>query len=182
MGPARVRLAWGFVHPLAFNDNATMQKQKDEAQQFIKGKLAEVIFEQMFRYGGSKYTVTAFGYEHVMPHIVQAAHRSHDWGLLETVQHAPDFALVSHAPERVRLVEVKYRSRFVTEQIRKDAAVTHKHWKAAWIFYATPKGFFFNKCSDLVKASYPKLERLKEDDVPMEVQEKYLGLLNEFIR
>ena len=159
-----------------------MQKQKDDAQQFIKGKIAEAIFEQMFRYAGSKYTVTAFGYEHVMPHILQAAYRSYDWSLLETVQHAPDFALITRDPEGVILVEVKYRSKLLTEQIKKDAAATHKLWKKAWLFYATPKAFYFNKCGDLLKTGYPKLERLKEDDVPMEVQEKYLGLLNEFIR
>ncbi len=159
-----------------------MQKQKDEAHQYIKGKIAEIIFEQMFRYAGDKYTVTAFGYEHVMPHIVQAAYRSYDRSLLETVRHAPDFALVTHDPESVILVEVKYRSKFITEQIKKDATATHKLWKEGWLFYATPKGFFFNKCSDLLKNNYPKLDRLKEEAVPNEIQEKYLGLLNEFIR
>ena len=159
-----------------------MEQQKDEAKQYIKGKIAEIIFEQMFRYAGNKYTVSAFGYEHVMPELVQSAIRAYNWNLLETVQHAPDFALTTHNPEQIILVEVKYRSRFLTQQIKKDAATTYKFWKEAWLFYATPKGFFFNKCSDLANANYPKLERLKESEVPMEVQEKYHGLLTEFIR
>lgn len=177
-GPASVGLC---ASTLATNQ-AAMQKPKDEARQYIKGKIAEIIFEQMFRYAGNKYTVSAFGYEHAMPEIVQSAIKSYDWDLLETVRHAPDFALVTHDPEQVMLVEVKYRSRLVTEQIKRDAAATHKFWKEAWIFYATPKGFFFNKCGDLLNKGYPTLERLKIDVVPHEMQIKYIGLLNEFIQ
>ncbi len=89
--------------------------QKDWARQHIKGRIAEHIFDEMFRdakFGEERnYTVIPFGYETVMPELMQTVKGTKYKELVNTIRDAPDFALVRHAPTEVLLVEVKYRSK-----------------------------------------------------------------------
>src|SRR3989344_2978074 len=112
--------------------------QKDFSKQLIKGKIAELVFDQMFRDSG-KYTVIPFGYESVVPELMQYTNGGEYKNLLDNIRNAPDFALVSHDPKEVFLVEVKYRSRIDGEEIKKTAAMICEQWKLAWIFIATPE-------------------------------------------
>ncbi len=47
-----------------------MRNEIEFSKDLIKGKVAEVIFEQMFR-EEEKFTVIPFGYEHTMPTLAQ---------------------------------------------------------------------------------------------------------------
>jgi hypothetical protein len=153
--------------------------QKDFSKQLIKGKIAEMVFDQMFREAG-KYTVIPFGYESVMPELMQYTRQAEYKDLLENVRNAPDFALVSHNPKEVFLVEVKYRSKINMDEIREVASAICDRWKLAWIFIATPEGFYFDHCSDLVEDA--RLTPLGEDLISKELQEKYRALLTDFIK
>ena len=150
----------------------------DFSKQLIKGKVAEMIFEQMFR-RVSGYTVIPFGYESIIPELVQYAEKEDRFGLIENIRNAPDFALVSHDPKQVPLVEVKYRSGLNMEQIKETAKRICEQWKLAWIFYATPHGFFFDSCSEV--QNLDSLTPLDEKIIPIELQKEYIRLLKDFI-
>lgn len=152
--------------------------QKDFPKQFIKGKIAEIIFEQMFR-DEKKYVVIPFGYESIVPELQQYAQGPENKKTLDTIRNAPDFALVSRDPQEVMLVEVKYRKNINREETKIKAAEICERWKLAWLFIASPKGFYFDKCSDLVEDK--ELTPLSFDWVSKEKQEEYLLLLKEFI-
>ncbi len=154
--------------------------QKDFSKQLIKGKIAELIFDQMFR-ETRNYTVIPFGYEAIVPELMQYTDTIDDKKLLDNVRNAPDFALVSHDPKNVSLIEVKYRSHPDMVNIQKKATEICERWKLAHIFIATPAGFYFDSCSDLIKDG-AKLTDLPEKMVSRELQEKYLALLTEFIK
>lgn len=153
--------------------------QKDFSKQLIKGKIAELVFDQMFR-DSCKYTVIPFGYESVVPELMQYTNGGEYKNLLDNIRNAPDFALVSHDPKEVFLVEVKYRSRIDGEEIRKTASMICEQWKLAWIFIATPDGFYFDTCTDLLKDN-STATLLSEKLVSKDLQEKYQKLLTEFI-
>jgi hypothetical protein len=108
----------------------------DFSKQLIKGKIAELVFDQMFRQS-SGYTVIPFGYEAIIPEIIQYAEQADRKGLIENIRNAPDFALVSHDPKQVLLVEVKYRSTLDIEKIKETAQKICQQWKLAWLFLAT---------------------------------------------
>lgn len=158
--------------------------QQDFTKQLIKGRIAEIIFDQMFRdakFGEErKFTVIPFGYENVMPELMQTVQGTKYNYLVDTIRNAPDFALVRHIPTEVFLVEVKYRSNLVSANVRETTAKILERWKMAYVFYATPEGFYFDKCSDLTKND-ATITPLSEEMVSKDLQEKYLGLLREFI-
>lgn len=156
-----------------------MQKQTPEgfSRQLIKGKIGELVFDQMFRQA-SGYTVIPFGYESVVPSIAQYAGKNQS-NLLEHIKNAPDFALVRHDPKEVRLVEVKYRTTVNFSDLQETAKRICDQWKHAWLFVATPDGFYFNLCSDMEELV--ELEPLSTDLVPEEVQAIYKNLILEFI-
>ncbi len=163
----------------AFKPNAGMQTSQDFSKQLIKGKITEMIFEQMFRKSG-KYTVIPFGYEVVVPELMQYANETREKGLLDTIRHAPDFALVSHDPTSVFLIEVKYRAHPSEKDIKKTVTRILEQWKLAHIFYATSDGFYFDKCSDLAKDG-AKITPLSVEMVSKEIQGECLELLNDFV-
>ena len=150
----------------------------DFSKQLIKGKVAELIFDQMFR-RTSGYTIIPFGYESIIPELIQYTEQADRKGLIENIRNAPDFALVSHDPKQVLLVEVKYRSSIDMEKIKEIAKRICDQWKLAWIFFATPDGFFFDFCADIEHQT--SLTPLDKDIVPVAIQEEYLKLLKDFI-
>jgi len=172
----------GFVLPAARRlriNSYGMQTPIDFSKQLIKGKVAEMVFEQMFR-RVEGYTVIPFGYESIIPELVQYADRQDRNELIENVRNAPDFALVSHDPKQVLLVEVKYRSHIDTAQAVEIAKRIADRWKLAWIFYATPQGFYFDACADIERKG--KLSPLHARVIPTKIQEEYQHLLREFVK
>ncbi|MDD5606536.1 MAG: hypothetical protein PHN37_01585 [Candidatus Pacebacteria bacterium] len=153
--------------------------QKDFTKNFIKGKIGEIIFDQMFKEEGS-FIVIPFGYERMIPELAQYASEADYQEVIDNIRSAPDFALVSQNRKEVFLIEVKYRSRVNIEELKKTANKIQKRWKLIWMFICTPSGFYFNKTTDLIKNE--KLTPLGENWICQEEQEKYLKLLNNFIK
>jgi len=150
------------------------------SKNLIKGKIAQIIFEQMFREQG-EYTVIPFGYENILPEIFpqrnnfEGAQRA-----IDNIRHAPDYTLISAKKEKVYLVEVKYRRELNIEEIKNIAAKQIQRWHPSCIFVATQNGFYFDLCSSILKRS--NIQKLTDRMISKEIQDKYRILLNEFER
>jgi len=148
------------------------------SKNLIKGKIAQIIFEQMFREQG-EYTVIPFGYENILPEIFpqrnnfEGAQRA-----IDNIRNAPDYTLISVKKEKVYLVEVKYRKELNIEEIKKIAEKQIQRWNPSCIFVATQNGFYFDLCSSILRKN--SIQRLGESLIAKEIQNKYLILLNDF--
>jgi len=147
------------------------------SRELIKGRIAEVVFEQMIRDEG-KYTTISFGYEHTIPTLAQYQHLAEIKRVMENIKDAPDFVLISEDKSKVYLVEVKYQNELDFDQIKKYADKLLKRWDPSWLFIANPQGFYFSPCSTISKDR--KISRLSENWVTNGRQAEYLKLLNEF--
>ena len=147
------------------------------SRKLIKGRIAEVIFEQMIREEG-RYTVIPFGYEHTMPTLAQYRHLAKIQAVINNISEAPDFALISDDKTEVFLVEVKFQTGLNFEEIRLAAQKLLERWDYPWIFVATPDGFYCGMCEWIVKEE--KINELSEGWVAKLHQHDYLKLLKEF--
>ncbi len=160
-----------------------MEKEIKFSKELIKGKIAEVIFEQMIR-DEKRYTVIPFGYEYTMPMLAQYQHHFTEIKhIIENISEAPDFVLISedlkskNKPE-LYLVEVKYRQLLDMDDIKAHAQKLLDRWNCPWLFIATPKGFFCGMCKWIINEN--KINLLGENWVIKERQQEYIKLLQEF--
>lgn len=151
--------------------------QKDFTFQLIKGKIGEIIFDQMFR-EAQEFTVIPFGYESTVPGIAQYARSIERTEVLDAIRNTPDFAIISHNQKQVFLVEVKYRSYLNLDEVLKTAQKIHDRWKLAWLFVATPTGFYFESCSKILDIT--DITPLSTTWVSDDLQKKYLEVMNKF--
>jgi hypothetical protein len=155
-------------------------KDRNFQKHLIKGKIAQIIFEQMFREQG-EYTVIPFGYENILPEIFpqhnnfEGAQRA-----IDNIRNAPDYTLISIKKEKVYLVEVKYRRELNVEEIKNVAARQMQRWNPSCIFVATQGGFYFGLCSTIL--ANDMIPKLTDSTISKDLQLKYLDLLNEFER
>lgn len=150
------------------------------SKQLIKGRVAEIIFEQMLRDAGC-FTVLSFGYENILPELM---HRQDDLQMKETVEvirRAPDFAVINNETHDVKLIEVKYRRNMTAKNVLRDANRMFASWKPSYLFIATPQGFYFGKVEDIVK-NKGSIEPLKHPHISQELTDNYLKLLNKFLQ
>ena len=123
-------------------------KNKSPAN-FIKGKITELIFDEMFIQEG-KVTVIPFGYENTVPEIAQYSRLAKYKSVLDTIRTAPDFALVSNDKTGVYLVEVKYKTKHTDKDILEIAKKIKEKWGVVHLFLATPNGFYFDSCNEII--------------------------------
>lgn len=145
----------------------------------IKGRIAETLFEQMLRDAGC-FTILAFGYESVLPELARRQHDMQVEETMEIIRRAPDFAVIDNKTHEVYLIEVKYMMHPKVEWILRDAKKMFDSWKPAYLFLATPKGFFFDKAKTIVEKE-GIISPLNILEIPKELQDKYVALLNDFI-
>jgi hypothetical protein len=150
----------------------------------IKGKIIEVIFEQMMTHS-KEFKVVPLGYEFTVPYLALKKHDTHRKlinKITENLADAPDFLMFTESDD-VYLVEVKYRKHISDEEVLTMAKKVYGKWDYAWLFLATPNGFYFQPCSEIIKSEghiTPLLERWKHVDAS--VAQKYLQILGEFIQ
>lgn len=156
----------------------SLEKDITFSRDLLKGKIAEVIFEQMFRDCG-KFTILPFGYEKTVPEVAQYQDIVEVQQVLDNIRHAPDFILVTQDRSQIYFVEVKYRYSTSQEEIKKIAEQVRKHWTVAWLFLATPEGFFFETINRIILAG-GKIPPLANSWIDAETQKHYLSLLMEF--
>jgi hypothetical protein len=154
-------------------------KHEEFIRDLIKGKIAEIIFEQMFRESG-RYTILHSGYEYTLPELAQYQELAEINAVIENIRNAPDFVLISQDKREVHLVEVKYRSRRHPEELKQIARETLKVWNPCWLFVASPDGFFFEPCNTVAKNNGSIGPFVNEKFVEPQVRSEYLKLLNQF--
>lgn len=147
------------------------------ARNLVKGKIAETIFAQMLR-ETNQFTVLEFGYEKLVPELVQQGY-SENYGLIETLRSAPDFAVINKTKKEVRLIEVKFQKELNKEFTLKAAMRMHASWNPSYLFIATLSGFYFDEISKIIERS-GDIRPLKHPFIPDEVQDKYLQILRDF--
>lgn len=154
-----------------------MSSTKQFSRDLVKGKIAETVFEQMYRDTGN-FTVLEFGYEKIVPELVQGGYKEHD-DIVDTLSTAPDFAVIDNRKKHVRLVEVKYRKHIEFHHTLKIAERMKMTWNPSYLFIATLGGFYFDAIDDII-AAQGYISPLGEEEIPLEIQEKYLEVLREF--
>lgn len=147
-------------------------------KRLIKGKITEVVFEEMFRETG-KFTVLPIGYEHTMPELAQYQHYVHVKKVLDNIRHTPDFVLISQNKEKVYLVEVKYREIIQTDRIMTIADELITHCDPVFLFVATSEGFFFDPCHKIIN-NKGLISPLQDSWVSQEMQKNYMLLMKDF--
>lgn len=146
----------------------------------IKGKIAEVIFEEMFREAG-EFTVLPIGYEHTIPELAQYQHHVQVKKVLDNIRNAPDFALISQDKTKVYLVEVKYREAIQSDEVLAIANELLTRWDPVYLFLATKKVFFFSPCHTIVNNA-GQISEMTDNWIALEEQHKYLDVFLEFIK
>ncbi len=150
------------------------------SRQLIKGRVAEMIFEQMLRDAGC-FTVLAFGYENILPELMHRQHDVKTEQTMEIIRRAPDFAVINNETHDVHLIEVKYRRHLKEDDIFKIAERMFESWKPSFLFVATQEAFYFGKVSDIVQSG-GHIPPLEHQNIPKELQDKYLELMKVFIK
>lgn len=153
------------------------QTEIEFSRNLIKGKITEVVFEQMMR-EEKRYTIIPFGYEHTMPMLAQYQHLIEVKHVINNISEAPDFALVSEDKSKLFLVEIKYQAKLNVEKLKEYAGKLLKKWDCPWIFVATPDGFYCGMCEWIIKEG--RINELSDNWVIKERQIEYLKLLKEF--
>ena len=119
------------------------------ARNLVKGKIAETIFAQMLR-ETKDFTVLEFGYEKIIPELVQQGHDKKNNDIIETLRTAPDFAVINQKTKKVQLVEVKYMRNLNLKYVLEDAVRMSKSWNPSYLFIATLDGFYFDGIDDII--------------------------------
>lgn len=154
-----------------------LQKELDFSCNLVKGKIAEIIFEQMIR-AEKRYTVIPFGYEHTIPTLAQYQHLIEIKQVLKNISDAPDFVLISENKQEVFLVEIKYQNELNISLLKKYADNLLLRWDFAFLFVVTPRGFFCSMSEWIIDEE--KINPLSEKWVSKERQEAYLKILSQF--
>ena len=152
-------------------------QQKNFQEQLIKGKIAELVFQQMLAEVGN-YTILPLGYERILPGLLDR----HDSEILKPIRTAPDFVLIpkDEKDENILIVEVKFRKNPDNHNNLKELAVEqNKRWNPSYLFIATLNSFYFGRCDEIIKDGI--IKKLDEKFVPQKIQDKYIKILNTFL-
>jgi hypothetical protein len=147
--------------------------------ELIKGKVAEIIFEQMI-HNTKGYTVLEFGYEKVVHQLAKAPKSEGAEAMIEIVRKAPDYAIVNEDTHNVTLVEIKYMAQKTNGKVSAIAKDIEKSWRNAALFIATPKGFYFDHVDTIIK-NKGVIKPFTHPKIPEKVVTLYVSMLNEFI-
>ena len=147
--------------------------------ELIKGKIAEIIFEQMI-HNTKGYTVLEFGYEKVVHQLAKAPKSEDAKAMIEIVRKAPDYAIVNEDTHNVTLVEIKYMAKRTNGKVNAVAKEIEKYWRHAALFIATPDGFFFDQV-DTIIANKGVAKPFHHGKIQPKIVDQYLAMLNEFI-
>ena len=137
------------------------------ARNLVKGKIAETIFYLLFAETG-EFTITPFGYEQTIPALAQYHREVQVQQVLDIIRKNPDFVLISQDKREVFFVEVKYRAIRHAEDTLHIAEDLSKRWHPAWLFIASPDGFYFDSCTEVNHAK-GEIARLNTSWVAVEI-------------
>jgi hypothetical protein len=142
----------------------------------IKGKIAEIIFEEMFSEIGCK--VIPFGYERTVPELRRYNKSKQGKKVLNNFRDTPDFAVIPSDKKNIFLIEVKFRSKLDMNEIIETARRQMDQWDRSELIIATKEGFYINECATIINNN--DNARLDYCRVREELQNKYLKLIQKF--
>lgn len=145
----------------------------------IKGKIAEIIFELMFK-ESEKFTVFRFGYEYTEEYLSQHRLQVKFPQVVKNVSNAPDFLLVTENKSQVYLVEVKYRAYIDHAQLADIASDLTKRWNPSYIFVISKNGFYFSP-ANTISNNDGQIKPLDVNWIPEEIQKKYRELTEDWL-
>lgn len=154
------------------------ESHKKFIKDLVKGKIAEIIFEQMFRESG-RYTILHSGYEYTLPELAQYQHLAQVKAVIENIRNAPDFILISEDKSEVYLIEVKYRTHIYPPDLKQICEDTVKTWNHCWLFVASPTGFYFEPCNDVIRRDGEIGLFVNEKFAEHPIRDQYLEFLRE---
>lgn len=157
---------------------------KDNLRCFVKGKIAELIFERMVKKDKEHdYVVIPFGYEYSMPELAKYRKYIESKQTKLALSRSPDFVLISNNSEKPKVwfVEVKYRKLLNEVEILKQAKKICRFWPDTYLFLFTQDKIYFDKCKT-IKENLGKMSELGEGIFSREYQELTLEVLREFIK
>ena len=155
----------------------------DYMKGLIKGKIAEMIFQEMFKQTG-KFLIIPTGYEYNLPELAQYQNNLQNQNVISSIRTEPDFLLLTHGKNNERqayFVEVKYREEINPIDLIEISKKLLEHWNPCWLFVASGDGFYFSPCHAVIN-SQGKIEKLTENWVKKEIQDKGLKVLQEYIK
>ena len=147
--------------------------------ELIKGKIAEIIFEQMI-HNTKGYTILEFGYEKVVRQLAKERKNRAAQDTIEIVRRAPDFVIINEESHTITLVEVKFMRNRTQRSVLTAAKNIKRSWKKASLFVASPDGFFFGTVDEIIEAE-GAIPSFTHAMIPAKTQTQYHDLLNEFI-
>lgn len=145
-------------------------------ENLIKGKIAELVFENMLREAGC-FTIMHFGYEYILPELAKGTRFDKESETAKAVRSAPDFAVINNETKKVHLIEVKYRKTIRSSDILDIAKRMSNAWNPSYIFLASKTGFYFDSIHNIIE-NKGEIKPLHHKDIPPVLQKKYLDLLN----
>lgn len=148
-------------------------------EQLIKGRITEIIFEEMFR-ATHKYTIIPLGYEKTTPMLAQYNGHPRVRHVLENIRNAPDFALLTENKDDVLLVEVKYRHDMYVPKTLEIAKGLNDKWEYCFLFMADEESFYFSQCKDIINNN-GMIGLLSEDWISKNTRDRYHALLRKFL-
>lgn len=155
-----------------------MEKETFE-HKLIKGRIAETIFELMFR-DTNKFSVLHFGYESTVPTLAQYRNTVVMKKVINQVDKSPDFILMTENKEQVYFVEVKYRAHPDPKEILETSIEIAKRWELCHLFLVTKNGFYFSPVNTVIN-KHGEVDELSTNWVSREIQDKYLKLSQDFL-
>lgn len=116
------------------------------------GRVTQTVFEQMLR-NAFNYQVIPFGYEYTHPDLAHRDMRKRTSNSnTARISTQPDFKIYpTGEPEKVDLVEVKYRSKLLEDKVCMDASKVRRYWPDAYLFIATTETFYMDSCEAILK-------------------------------
>ncbi len=157
---------------------------KNSLRNFVKGKIAELIFERMVKKDKDHdYVVIPFGYEYSMPELAKYRKYIESKQTKLALSSSPDFVLVSNNSEKPKIwfIEVKYRKHINEAEILKQAKKVYRFWPDTYLFLFTPDKIYFDKCKT-IKQNFGKMSELGEAIFSKDYQDMTLEVLREFIK
>lgn len=145
----------------------------------IEGKIAEIIFEMMFRETG-KFTILRSGYESSLPELAQYQHEIKVKKVVDQIRSNPDFLLITEDKKQAYFVEVKFRSNVDQREILKIARDLSGRWPLCYLFIASISGFYFDPVHT-IENNHGSIQRLEKSWVSDSIQEHFLLYIRKFL-
>jgi hypothetical protein len=155
------------------------QSHDDFVFDLIKGRIAETIFEQMFRETG-QWSIFRSGYETAYAMLAQYQHQMKLREVIDQVRSAPDFVLISDDKTEAYFIEVKYRRTVDQKEMLKTAKNLELKWGLSHVFVVSHDGFYYENVHTLIR-NKGNISKLSTRYIPQAIQEKYLALLHRFL-